>query len=289
MARIRQSPIAEDVRALLKAIPDWQALLDGSGIDPVADLDRFLILTSDFQRSNIMIAGRHTGSDQLVFDAVERLAAAHGENVTWDKRGGLRVAPWANADVTPRVIALVGPAHFTISKEDDLSRLLAVAAHRAEQRRAGKAHEGARHPADALLAMEPGEGLSVEVEGAERFVRRASKGVPKKLRLSALELPGPVLQLRGRLTFADAERAADGARYWEGLRAKFAGNFLAAMLGLSQPLREGRIRQQDGVVDLEVTLTVEQAKLILGQLRELVAPAPAPASVGGAGPASVGP
>jgi hypothetical protein len=59
MQRIRASPIAEDVRGLLAAIPDWKALLDGSGIDPVDDIDRLLLATPNLQRSRVVIAGRY--------------------------------------------------------------------------------------------------------------------------------------------------------------------------------------------------------------------------------------
>ncbi len=275
MTRIRRSPLAQDVRLLLAAIPDWKALLDGSGIDPVEQLDRFMIATPNLQRSKIVVAGRYLGGEQVVLDAIARLAQAQGATAPLRTQHGVRIANWANPDITPRVIALVGPEHFTISREEDLPRVLAVAAARAGQKAkaSGDAGVAAEHPADALLSMEDGEGLSVEVEGAEQFVRRATRGVPTKLRLSAVEKAGPRLELRGRLNFADAEKAADAAQFWDTLRETYGRNMLVSMLGLAEPLKQGTIVTKDTEVVLSIELRVQQAQLILGYLRELVRPA----------------
>jgi hypothetical protein len=278
MARIRVSPLAEDVRQLLAAIPDWKALLEGSGIDPIEKLDRFMIATPNLQRSKIVVAGRYLGGEQTVLDAVEKLASAQGASSNWHNQAGVRVANWANPDETLRVIALVGPAHFAICREEDLTRVLAFAATRAQAqstKRARPAQEPPKeHPADALLSMEADEGLSVEVEGAEQFVRRAARVVPAKLRLSAVELPGPRVELRGRLMFSDAEKAAAGADFWDNLRTAYSRNALVSMLGLAEPLKQGTIVHEGTEVTLAVGLTLEQTRLILGYLRELVRPAP---------------
>ncbi len=290
MTRIRRSPIAEDVRHLLAAIPDWKALLDGSGIDPVEQLDRFMIATPNLQRSKIIVAGRYLGSEQVVLDAVARLAEAQGTAAPFRTEHGVRVAPWANPDVTPRVIALVGPEHFTISREEDLPRILAIAAARVAGSKAQAEEPAKEHPADALLSMEENEGLSVEVEGAEQFVRRATAGVPTKLRLSAVEKPGPLLELRGRLSFADPEKAAEAAQFWDKLREKYGQNMLVAVLGLADPLKRGSIVTKGSEVLLTLELQVPQAQLILGYLRELVRPpSPLPDNTAAPSPAPQAP
>ena len=282
MARIRVSPLADDVRQLLAAIPDWKALLDGSGIDPIEKLDRFMIATPNLQRSKIVIAGRYVGGEQTVLAAVDQLASAHGAHPNWHNQAGVRIANWANADETPRVIALVGPEHFAICREEDLTRVLAFAATRAQaqskKRKAPSQEPPEKHPAEALLSMEENEGLSVEVEGAEQFVRRAARGVPGKLRLSAVELPGPRVELRGRLIFADAEKAVAGAAFWDNLRSAYGRNALVSMLGLADPLKQGTIAQEGAEVTLTVGLSLEQTRLILGYLRELVRPPPSSAN-----------
>jgi hypothetical protein len=273
MTRIRQSPIAEDVRALLSAIPDWQALLDGSGIDPVTQLDRLLIATPNLQREKVVLAGRYLGPKQIVLDAVQKLAEAHGGEARWRTSRGISVAPWLSADATARVIALVGPAHFTISRPEDLERLLAIAAARAAR---GRKAAGQATPADALLSMEDQEGLSLEVDGVAQFVRRGRAGIPERLRVSAVQAGPASIELRGRLVYADEAAAGEALEYWRGKRDGYARNALVGLLGLASVLREGRLDQEGSELQLQFMLPVEQARLILSYVRELFGPRSAP-------------
>jgi hypothetical protein len=273
MTRIRKSPVVGDVRALLAAIPDWKALLEGSGIDPIEQLDRLLIATPNLQREKIVLAGRYFGGEQVVREAVARLGSAKGEPVPWHNEGNVQVAPWANQDATPRVIALVGPEHFAIARAEDLPRVLAIAAVRAQRGKKGAA-KPLQHPADALLSMEDNEGLSLEVEGAAQFVRRGRRGIPERLRLSIVEKPGLRAEVRGVFSYLDAGQAEDGARYWGELQARYASNTLVALLGLSEPLENATIKQEELDVRIQLSLSVEQMRLIMGYVRELVAPPP---------------
>jgi hypothetical protein len=288
MTRIRNSPVAEDVRALLAAVPDWKALLNGSGIDPVSQLDRLLIATPNLQRDKIVVAGRFVGERAVVDQAVQRLAEAQHVEAHWHVESGVRVAPWASQDDTPRVIALVGPSHFVIARGEDLPRVLAIASARADDAKGPKDRKDKSikvHPADALLSMEPDEGVSLEVDGVERFVRKAKRGVPLKLRLSAVQVPGPRVELRGRMLFETPEKAADALRFWEGVRDSYARNALVMLLGLSDPLREGTIELSGSEVHLKVQLSVEQLRLIVGYVRELITP-PAPITPSPASPSA---
>jgi hypothetical protein len=268
MARIRSSPIADDVRTLLSAIPDWQALLAGSGIDPIEQLDRLLIATPNLQREKVVIAGRYVGTREVVDAAVSSLAAARSVEASWRSHNGVESAPWANADDVERVIALVGPQHFTITRPEDLARVLAIAAAR-------KRADDTALPADALLSMEEGEGLSLEVEGVEQFVKRGKRGIPQRLRVSASERPGPSVRIDARLDFETSEKAADGLRFWDDLRSRYARNALVMMLGLASPLANASLEIQESQLRASIELTVGQTRLILGYVRELLTP-PAP-------------
>lgn len=279
MTRIRTSPVVEDVRGLLEAIPDWQALLDGSGIDPVNQLDRLLIMTPNLQRERVSLAGRYLGERQVVLDAVQSLARARGVEANWRTQLSVQVAPWANADSTPRVIAIVGPQHFTISREEDLERVLAIAAAKAKKARKLGQDSSA---ADALLAMEDQEGLSLEVEGVEQFIRRGRRGIPQTLRLSAIDRQGTQVELRGVLSYADESAAEEALTFWQDKRDGYARNALVGLLGLSNVLQEATLERDALTVRVKLTLSVQQTKLILGYGRELLgkkpAPAPAPAA-----------
>lgn len=272
MARIRKSPVAAEVRSLLAAIPDWKALLDGSGIDPIEQVDRLLIATPNLQRDKIVLAGRYLGGEQVVRDAVQRLATSKGVAAEWRRQGTVQVAPWANADQTERVIALVGPEHFTISRAEDLPRVLAIAAARAERGKKGVRKPAQQHPADALLSMDDGEGMSLEVEGAAQFVRRGRRGIPERLRLSAIERAGERLDVLGTFTYVDGATAEDARDYWVALRDRYASNTLVSLLGLSAPLSGATVERADSELRIKLTLTADQVRLILGYVRELLAP-----------------
>jgi hypothetical protein len=271
MRRIRESPIAEDVRTLLSAIPDWKALLDGSGIDPLTQLEQLLIMTPNLQREKVALAGRYVGGRAVVDGAVRSLAEAQGVEAAWRTKRGIAVAPWANADSTPRVIALVGPAHFTISREEDLERVLAIAAARAKKGRGQAQPQG--EVADALLAMEENEGLSLEVEGVEQFVRRARRGIPQRLRVSAIQRGRTTLVLRGLLAYADEAAASDALDFWQRARDNYARNALVNLLGLGGVLKEAELAQSGADLRIELQLSVDQTRLVLGYVRELLAPA----------------
>lgn len=270
MARVRESPIADDVRALLAAIPDWRALLDGSGIDPVTQLDRLLIATPNLQREKIVLAGSYHGGEAVVRDAVSRLAGVKGLTATFRNERGIRVAPWENLDPTPRVIALIGPRHFAITRPVDLPRLLAIAAARAQRK--VSPGQAAAQPADALLAMEPDEGLSLEVEGAAQFVRGGGKPVPDHVRCSAVARPHDRIALRSVFTYESAEGARGAHDFASALRARYGKNLLVMALGLSDVIEDAALSQVDREVRIELTLTAAQARLVLGYVRELFSP-----------------
>src|SRR2546421_208424 len=83
--------LAPDVRAVLDAIPDWQLIVGGAGLDPLRDLERLYIASPDLQRSSLVIAGQYSGDDDLPRRAVASLAAARGVSATWRTRGSIAV------------------------------------------------------------------------------------------------------------------------------------------------------------------------------------------------------
>ncbi|KPK52213.1 MAG: hypothetical protein AMJ63_10030 [Myxococcales bacterium SG8_38_1] len=186
MKRVRESPLGPDVTHFLRGVPDWQLILDGSGIDPVADLDRLLVATPNLERSKLVLAGKHRRDATFARGSVKRLARARGKSVRWKSRYGVPTAPWLNQDQTPRTIALLSPHHFSITRRQDLQRVLALAKAR-EDRDAHQEGLLAAHGPDALLSMGLGEALALEVEGVHRFVIGSIKNVPARLRVAVRE------------------------------------------------------------------------------------------------------
>ena len=223
MERIRASRLAPQVRTLLETIPDWRLILDGSGIEPTTDLDRLLIATPNLQRAQLVMAGRHSHLDEgraFMDRTVEQMAQARGVRVRWRREEGVDVADWPNEDTTERVVAVVGPRHFTITRPEDLVRVLGIAQVRAEREAdeaegdetAGLGGEGA----DALLSMGEGEAFSLEAEGIQNFVRSARADVahlPERIRLGLADT-GQGVSVRGVAHYPSENTAAAAAEFW---------------------------------------------------------------------------
>ena len=260
VARVRRSPLADDVRQLLAALPDWQALLGGSDIDPLEDLDRVLIATPNLRRSRLIVAGRATGGVDEIRAAAAALATAAGETISWREQHGVQIARWYNRDETERVIALIGPRHFLICRPVDVPRVLAVALNRADDQADGAP---AMHPADALLSMQEDEALSLEVEGARNFARARGRSrsplemMPTELRVSLRELPGSQVAVRSSWTFEGEDEASAAASYWDRMRVAYGRNIITAMLGLQGVLQRATVEAEGehiaGDVDMQVT------------------------------------
>lgn len=266
MARVRESELSEDVKRLMAAIPDWQLLLEGSGIEPIDDLDRLLIASPNMQRSQMVLAGRHAHPDegaQYIRDVVARFAEARGVEAAWEQQHGVPVAPWPNEDVTERVVAIVGPRHFVIARPRDLPTILAIAVAREEG--SDESVEDASG-ADALLSMGEGEAFSIEVEGARNFAQGRSGNVPieripERLRLGISEDATHVL-LKGRARYEDESSAEAALTYWAAQRDRFAD---AMMVG--GYVRDLELQTDGRHLDLDHRLTFGRTRFALGMLQ----------------------
>ncbi len=287
---VRGSPLARDVAQLLQAIPDWQLVLNGSGLDPLIDLDRVLLASPNLQRSQIVMAGEHAhaaeGEDGTAWmrGVVERFGAARGVPTPWREDLGVTVAPWPNEDATERLLAILGPRHFALCRPEDLARVLAIAQAR-DAAMEQETDEAARaRGAAALLAMEPDEALSLEVEGARSFLGRRGDPTLFPARLSAsMRRDGErAVRLRARARFDDEAQAERAAAYWNEQREALAGQTVVALLGFSGPLRDANVAREGLEITAETSLTLRQVRAILGFLEGAVR---RPATARGAAPA----
>lgn len=271
MVRIRQSPLAADVRQLLAEIPDWQIVLSGSGLEPVDDLDRVMIASPNLGRERMLLAGRNQGGNERVREIVARMASARGVEAPWRPQHGVAVAPWPDADETPRVVAIVGPSHFTITRPEDLPRLLAVARVRAEdEARESDDGEERSHWADALLSMPEGAALTLEVEGARQFMR-GQRGVPTRGRVVVNELPNSGAEIIVTGHFDTEAEAREAHEFWDRVRRAYASDLGVQVLGFSSVLSGMELTVEGPQVRARTTVTRGQLRLgldfIRGQLR----------------------
>jgi hypothetical protein len=264
--RLRNHTLADEVGALLSAIPDVRALLDGSGVEPLRDLSRLFLASPDLRRQHVVMAGRYAGDESVPRAAVARLAEHKGAPAPWRTQRGIPTAPWHNADETERVVALLGPSVFAITRPDDLPRVLAVA-------RATRAQLTTADAGEALVHMDERELMNVAVENARSFVRGArGQLAPEQLVVSVLEHAADAQQLELHATarYPDAEQAESALKYWEQLRTQYASHALVALMNMDRLLRDLKLARSGSELSLELTVPPRQARLLLRFLSDSV-------------------
>jgi hypothetical protein len=282
MERIRKSPIADDVRSLLGAVPDWCLVLDGSGIDPIDQLDRIFIASPNLKRSSLVVAGQYAGQAEVARNAVASLASAAGKDAPWQSEGTVEYAPWLNQDETERVLALVGPQQFVIAKRADLSRVLAVAAALSQRARKNKKKPSAE--TSGLLEMEDGEAWSLSVEGARSFVPRGEERVPVRVIVSARELPQERVEVRAIGHFDSPEQAAKALTFWNAVRRRYASDPIFLVMGMSTLLTEAIAEVKEQRIEARLELSVQQVRVLLGLAKTALTPPPTGSAAGAASP-----
>ncbi|MGB5268322.1 MAG: hypothetical protein WBN30_17140 [Polyangiales bacterium] len=270
LRRVRQSPLGPDVTSFLRGVPDWQLLLDGSGIDPVADLDRLLVATPNLQRSKLVLAGRHRRDEGFARKSVMRLARSRGKPLRWRRRFGVPTAAWYNLDRTPRTIALLSSKHFSISRRQDLERVLAMA--KARELRDSK-KEGLVEVSgpDALLSMGPDEAISLEVEGVHRFVIGSIRHLPIRLRLAVRETGTDEATVSVLATYDSDELAQDASVYWKKVADFYSQQLIMSLAGFGKTLRRMDFAPDENRIRVSFKLDADQIRFILsyaeGRLR----------------------
>ncbi len=265
MERIRNSPLGPDVTAFLMAVPDWQLLLSGSGIDPVEDLDRLLIASPNLERSKLVLAGRHRRGEDFTTASVSQLAKSRGKRAPWKAQLGVRVAPWHNLDSTRRTIAELSPVHFSITRPQDLRRVLALAAARELRNPEEEDVLLAKGP-DALLSMGPDEALSVEIEGVPRFVRGNLEAIPERLRVAVRETDADEATVLVLATFASEESAEKAAAYWSRVADFYSEQLVVTLAGFGKTLRLLKLEPSGQRIRFSFTLNADQIRFILSYL-----------------------
>jgi len=288
LAVVRASPLSTDTAALLAAIPDWQRLLDGAGVDPVTALDRVVIATPSLSQTHMVMAGQLAQPGPgLVRAAVASLAQARGVTAPWTRMDGRPVAPWANADSVPRHVALLDERHFAIGQLDDLPKVLALAQARSQQAPSsappGDAPADAGMPTppplsgtEALLWMPPETVVSLEIDGARNLLRGQPTLAPTALRVALVNLPDARVRLEAEARYPDEVQAQ--ATLKEIVRRQNAAlqNPLTMMalgaMGLHTLVRDLTPDvSPDGLLRSRVELTYPQVKGMLAYIRTSLA------------------
>lgn len=271
MDRLEGSSLILEVNALLDVIPEWRAMLQGSGLDPFSDFSRIFIATPTLSRSDMVLAARYRGAPAIVEQAVERLGRERHRPVSFQSRGAVRFAPWENRGPTPRVIALTGAGELVITRKADLPRVLAVADALAQRAKRDANHKRASGPA-ALLAMLDGEAVALSVEKARSFVEGDLTAVPGAVRLSVQPLDEFHARISAIGKYESAQRASAALRRIDELRRQWIDHPRASYLGIKNALETAELERDGEHVTLSMKVTLHQTRYLLAYVSRALRP-----------------
>ncbi len=258
MEAVRGSMVAADLGSMLRSYPTWRELLGSSGIDPVRDFDRVLLVAPAViaDRSTILI--RHHLGNARIREAVLAMAVDQGERPEWQERDGFSIVDWPARTEVPRIVVLTGENELVVTTPDDLERVLEVARDHAGRRTADELIEPALQLEQGVIVTAVADQLG---EGARRFAY-PPEAVRVTVREDGEQEGRILLSLHG--TYAD-DAGADEARRWlDAQRNQYMNHMLVRAIGLDRALREATISGEGNEVDVEGSFTEEEIQRVLG-------------------------
>ncbi|QQR89312.1 MAG: hypothetical protein IPJ88_14035 [Myxococcales bacterium] len=270
METVSKTPLSEDVTLLLNAIPDWKALLSGSGVHPVSDLKSLLIASPNLQREKLLIAGSHRGGKKAVEEAATLLAESQGATLQWTERFGFPSANWANIDKTQRIVTVFDEEHFALCREEDLAKLIAAAQLR-DQEHSDPRKEPSTSSMEGLLSLDEGVILSLEIENARLFVANRYPQAPARLHALIKTPKDGIVSVRIRGQFPTVLERQNALVFWKQARDNYAARIDALGvfgMGMAAPIRALQFSEQGRWIDLTGSLTLDQCRLLLSLIQE---------------------
>ncbi|HET8934694.1 MAG TPA: hypothetical protein VFN67_14695 [Polyangiales bacterium] len=272
MQRIRKTALVLETEALLDIIPEWQALLAGSGIDPMRDLSRVFVASPTLERTSVVIAADHQLPRERVVNAVTRLASEQGKPAAFQSQSGFDVAAWRNRGSTERSIALTGAQQFTITRTSDLARVLQVADSLADIRKGQGVSDAELDRHGGLLAMEEREAVALWVEGAHKYLRSESPAVPESVRLSLFPVDQFNTELSVRAQYRSPQAAAEARAALAALQHELSEHPRVMFLGLKSAVDKAEIEPLGAALRLHVKLTLHQTRYLMGYVTRALKP-----------------
>lgn len=267
-ARVRGTSLEPVAAQFLASIRDFQAVLGGSGIEPVRDLDQFLMSSPDpTNRSRYAFLGRSTHDRAWARERVATLAAASGRPAEWTTRFGYESAPWQDADDVGRIVLLLDDQHFLLCREQDAPRVLAWLASVAEN-----ADRPVSEGPALALGVADDEVVSFEGMNLTAYaVGEVAQYTPASARVSIVADASHHFDLALRATYDDRDTAANGSAYWDDLRQRAAQAPVARMFGMATVLDGLSPTQDHNQVRAQTELDSAQVQAILGLLQMQIA------------------
>jgi hypothetical protein len=256
VARIRRSPLATDLASALRSSTTWQAFAGGSGTDPIQDFDAFLVGSEGLDSERWIVVIRHPHSDAEVRRRLLQTAVDRGTQLAWREVNGFAAIAWPTASRVPHSLVLTGEQELVLAPDDELERIASVARDHAVRRSRGETQ------LEPELAMREDE-IATLVLDLPLPRRDGYPDPPDRTRVAVDEIQNGAIRIALRAEFASESAARAGydwlraqVQYWSGL-------IVLRAIGLHRPLEEARIALSGNAVDVEATLTVEEARRVL--------------------------
>lgn len=269
--RIRATSLILETSALLEIIPEWQRLLEGSGLDALRDFSRVFVATPSLRRSQLVVSARIEGGETALTRAVSALAQDSGSAAEPRTEHGVKLWPWRSRGPTERAVGLFSADQIVIARPQDIARVRAVSAALALRHASQSGMEKASGPA-ALLSLYEGEAVALSVEGVRHFLDAEVSHAPVGLRISLRHLDEYNAELRVFGYYASEQAASAAFARFETLRTELAGHPRAAYLGLRSAIDEATANHQGSTVTLRTKLTMHQTRYLLAFVSRALSP-----------------
>lgn len=267
-SRVRGTSLERVSSDFLMSIRDFQSVLGGSGIDPVRDLEQFLMSSPDpTNRSRYAFLGRSRHDRAWARERVAALATRSGRPAEWTTRFGYESAPWQDEDDVGRIVLLLDDQHFLLCRERDAARVLGWLRSVAENadRPISEGPALALGVAEHEVVSFEGLNLTAYAQGA------VAQYVPSTARVSILTDEGHHFDLAVRAVYEESSLAETGSAYWDELRRRTAGSAIAQYSGMSRVLDGLEPTLDEHEVRAQTSLNSAQVVSILGLIQMQIA------------------
>jgi hypothetical protein len=292
--RVKGTPYAEPLDAVLVHMPDRRDLLEGTGLSFYDDFEALLVATPNPLDYRVtFLAARHHLADGPMRAAVDRGARATGRVVAWRSEGG---RPWgerrARAGVTPpaardeRLIVMPTPGLVVVTPPAYRALLMVPARKPGPPPTSGSDAGAAVNAGDPdappapswsglLRRIDTESGLlpanAVAMASAVDLFRRSANGpvvffgveleVPRAITAVLGVQPEPFVDLTA--TFADEDAARRWEQSWPVLQRKLRTNPYVVLGGMSSLVSRLTSAREGAIVKLRLTATQDETVRLL--------------------------
>lgn len=123
IAQLQHLALVRPTTAFLVVVPGYNDMLLGANLRPFSDLERLSIRIAGTSGATLTLAGVHTGGEDALRTAAERVAAMRRQRPIWRGNSALRATSWVDGSRVDRGLAIHDGA-FVIAPRASMPALL---------------------------------------------------------------------------------------------------------------------------------------------------------------------